>query len=294
MRLKLKQFNRKPHMISSRKNWLSLAIAVSFFLGAFNASANLLQALPTMGDLLRWGVFSLGDFTIDDTAAKTSGRTYVMGDVGVAGTGNITMSGKSAIDGNLYYRSNGTLKMTGGAKVNGMIFHNMDAVLDNGVNEAINSSNLAASYASSTFYASLNNITLTDHQNLTIFAQGDRPGNSTVLNLQNFSLTGGSTLTLQGTASSQFIINVTKQFSLTSSSRIVLNGGVQWDDVLFNVRGGGSNVTIDGTSLLQGVLMANNRTVRISGGSAVYGEVIGGKVQLTGGSVVIRPPISSP
>src|SRR5437870_10330687 len=98
-------------MISFRKNWLSRAIAVSFFLGAFNASANLLQALPPMGDLLRWGVFSLGgNITLDDLAAKASGRTYVQGDVGIAGSGNITMSGKSAIDGNLYYRSNGTLK----------------------------------------------------------------------------------------------------------------------------------------------------------------------------------------
>jgi hypothetical protein len=38
-----------------------------------------------MGDLLRWGVFSLGgDITLDDTAGETSGRTYIQDDVGIA------------------------------------------------------------------------------------------------------------------------------------------------------------------------------------------------------------------
>jgi len=72
-----------------------------------------------MGDpqtgLVRWGMFSLGRGISDATTADDiSGTTYVKGDVGVAGSGDIQMSG-GTIDGDLYYRSNGTLKTSGSA-----------------------------------------------------------------------------------------------------------------------------------------------------------------------------------
>jgi len=93
-----------------------------------------------MGDpqtgLLRWGMFSLGGGISDATTADDiSGTTYVKGDVGVAGSGDIQMSG-GTIDGDLYYRSNGTLKTSGSAKITGARIHNADALLDDHYNRA--------------------------------------------------------------------------------------------------------------------------------------------------------------
>src|SRR6185295_15549545 len=84
------------------------------------------------------------------------------------------------------------------------------------------------------------------------------PGETVVLSLRDFQLAGHSTFTLQGTATTTFIINVSGQFSLLKNARIVLSGGVQWNDVLFNVRGSGT-VSISGDASLQGILMANGR-----------------------------------
>ena len=262
-------------------------------LGGLTARANLLTTLPEMGDLLRWGAFSLGGgITETDVIDQFTGTTDIYGDVGVAGDGNISLSGSATIHGDLYWRTPGTLKLSGNAQITGMRHHDSasDAILDNGVLEANATSTHAASFTSSSFYASLTNIT----SSMTLTAQHDRPGNSTVLNLNSIVLGNQSTLTLSGTATDVFILNVSNQFSLTSQSKIVLTGGLSWDDVLFNIKGNGSDVTLDGQSTLNGILMANQRTVSLTGGSLVAGEVIANKIKLSGSSRIVNPSVASP
>jgi hypothetical protein len=86
---------------------------------------------------------------------------------------------------------------------------------------------------------------------------------------------------------------VSNQFSLTGQAKIVLSGAVAWDDVLFNVVGNGSDVKVSGQSILNGVLMANNRTVDLSAGAIVNGEVVANKIKLSGSSVINHPPVIS-
>jgi hypothetical protein len=212
--------------------------------------------------------------------------------VGVAGDGNISLSGSATIHGDLYWRTPGTLKLSGNAQITGTR-HNDAAsnlILDNGVSEANLTSTHAASFTSSSFYAGLTNIT----SSMTLTAQHDRPGNSTVLNLNSIVLGNQSTLTLSGTATDVFILNVSNQFSLTSQSKIVLTGGLSWGDVLFNIKGNGSDITLDGQSTLNGILMANKRTVSLTGGSLVAGEVIANKIKLSGSSRIVNPSVASP
>lgn len=275
----------------SRNRCLLVAIAAACLLGAANAQANLLTSYPPMGDLLRWAAFSLGG-GVTSTDVALTGTTDIYGDVGVAGSGNITMTGDATIHGNLYYRSNGTLKMSGNSVITGSRIHNQDSVLDNGVTEAINTSNyynsLPANYPGYTTGST--SINITGKTNLTLTGA---PGQTVVLKLQDFNITSG-TLTLQGTASTNFVLNISRQFSMSDHSQIILSGGVTWDNVLFNIRGTGSTVTMSGQSTLRGVLMANNRTVDMSGGSLVLGSVIADKIKLSGGAQINRPPISSP
>lgn len=272
----------------TRTRFLLIAVGCASLLGAAPVNANLLQTFPAMGDLLRWGVFSLGgDINVDNLSA--SGTTYIQGDVGVAGNGNVTASGSVRMDGNLWYRSNGTLRVSGNVKFTGSVFHNpaYDSQLDNGVVEANNTSNQAWALPVTPTYAGITNITGNENVTLT-----GAPGQTVVLKLNNFTLTTGS-LTLQGAANTTFVINVSKSFSMTNHSTINLSGGIAWDDVLFNVRGTGTNVTLDGGSTFRGVLMANQRTVSNAGQSSVYGEIVANNIQLSGGAQVIHPPVTS-
>ena len=135
------------------------------------------------------------------------------------------------------------------------------------------------------------NINLSNRQSVVI---NGAPGETVTLNLQNFKMSGSSTFTLQGTATTNFIINVTKQFSLSGSATIVLSGGVQWNHVFFNVLGKGSDVTLSGHSSLTGIITAKQRTVKLSDHSIVRGEVIANKVVLSGNGQIIQPPVVSP
>ena len=264
-------------------------------LGGLTAKANLRDTglFPEMGDLLRWGAFSLGGGVNEtDTIDQFTGTTDIFGDVGVAGDGNITMNGDATIHGDLYYMTGGTLTLKGNANITGARHHDgsSDTQLTNGVNEATLTSNHAFALPVTPAYATLTNIQLSGNQNFTI---SGAPFQTVVLKLQNLTITSG-TLTLAGTITTNFVINVTNQFSLTNHAQIILYGGVTWDNVLFNVRGTGSPVTLDGQSILRGVLMANNRTVSNAGGSLVYGEVVANKVTLSGSAQIQHPAITSP
>ena len=272
---------------------MPLFAAASLFLTAADIRADITAAVPAFGDLRRWAAFSLGGgITETDVIDQFTGTTDIYGDVGVAGDGNISLSGSATIHGDLYWHTPGTLKLSGNAQITGARHHDAgsDLILDNGVNEANTASAHAASFTSSFAYSGLMNIT----SSMTLTAQHDRPGNSTVLNLNSIVLGNQSTLTLSGTATDVFILNVSNQFSLTSQSKIVLTGGLTWNDVLFNIKGSGSEVTLDGQSTVNGIIMANKRTVNLSGGSTVSGQVIANKIKMSGSSRIIRPPITSP
>jgi hypothetical protein len=279
--------------VSSPKWLMPLFAAASLFLAAADIRADITAAVPGFGDLRRWAAFSLGGgITETDVIDQFTGTTDIYGDVGVAGDGNISLSGSATIHGDLYWRTPGTLKLSGNAQITGTKHNNgaSDLILDNGVSEANLASTQAASFTSSFAYAGLTNIT----SSMTLYAQHDRPGNSTVLNLNSIVLGNSATLTLVGTAVDNFILNVSTQFSLTAQSKIVLSGGLTWGDVLFNIKGTGTDVTIDGQSTLNGILMANRRTVSLSGGSLVAGEVIANKIKLSGSSRIVNPSVASP
>lgn len=255
------------------------------------ASANLGDVLPELGDLQRWSVFTLGSETGPD---ELSGATVINGDVGVAGSGDITLKDTATINGDLYYRSNGTLTAGPNTTITGARFNNQDSLLDNDAAAAIATSRHATDLRR-TFFAPTD-IEFDRHQNFT--ANGG-VGETVVLKLGNFALSGNSSFTLQGTASTTFIINVTKGFSLADNAQILLSGGVQWSNVLFNICAKGSAVSISGNATFAGILMANRRTIAVSDNATITGELIANRVMFNrstfrGGATVNHPPIVSP
>ena len=173
--------------------------------------------------------------------------------------------------------------------ITGAQFQNQDALLDNEFSQAMDASDAAFA-----LQPNRSNKTISLVKRIAVSTISGAPGETVVLNLKNFQLKGNATLTLQGTATTNFIINVKNQFALSGNARILLSGGDQWNNVLYNVNGPGADVTLGGNSSLQGILMATKRTVRLTGSSVVTGEVIGNRNVISDASQVLHPPIVSP
>ena len=90
-------------------------------------------------------------------------------------------------------------------------------------------------------------------------------------------------------ANVNYVINISHNMMLSAGAKIVLSGGLKPQNVLFNVDNTGANVTLSGNSKLNGILLARNRTVNLTGGSTVNGSVIASRVTLSGGSQVNHP-----
>lgn len=259
------------------------ALAGSFTVAATGASITVTQGVPGLGNLSHCALLALGTNGI-----QMSGSAAVAGDVEVAGGGVDSLSGYARIDGDFIRRSNSTLVMWSTTAVTGEYYYNRSTELDNSRSKALGVSARAFALKPTRAYS---NIGLGQSQSTKL---SGAPGETVVLKLGNFTLGGNATLTLQGTATTTFVINVTKQFSLSGTSKIVLSGGLTWDHVLFNVTGTGPDVTVSGSAVLQGILMANSRTVKLSGQSKTIGAVIANRIVMIDASRVLQPPIQSP
>lgn len=255
------------------------------------AKADLLSAGVDLGGAGpdSWAVLTVGGGR--SNVDKLTGSAEVFGNVGVGGSGRISLLGHSVIENDLYYHQTGKLTIAPHASVNGSIHHDSssDTLLDQDAAQARSASDTAFNLSPTPGYPPAgtpggpHNIRLGRNQTLTITGSG-----SVVLKLSDFALSRNATLTLNGTPGTSFIINVSHKFSLASAN-VFLTGGLTADNVLFNIRGVGS-AKLTGNSNLNGLILATNRTVKLSGNSVVTGEVIGRKVNISGGSEITASP----
>jgi len=267
---------------SYSKPALSFVAALTLF-ALPPADADVAQVIPGIGYLERWSAFSLGS---GNGFSLLFGNSDVAGNFGQAGNGRLVMAGSALINGDLYHRSNGAVLKIGNAAVIGSTFDNQDFVLDDCVKQALAASNAAFSLTSNRLNTSAN---LDGNDNLTITGA---PGETVVLNLKNFVLRGESSFTLEGTATTNFIINVRRKFSLKGHAQVDL-AGVQWNQVLFNVVGTDHKAFLGGNSVFGGILMANNRTIEVRRAATLSGLVIGNTLKFHGSSRVLHPTVVS-
>jgi hypothetical protein len=258
----------------------------------------------TTGGHRTWAIFSLsGNVSISNSSLDS--QYEVLGNIGIAGTTgklNLTLA---EVKGTVYlgksgnYNNGGTI--TGGAPI-------VDATyLSTAVTNANTATSTAAGLATATGGLSrsggvnANVLTSTSASPVSLSlnnAVGGITDNGVagtyVLNLASLALTGANAiLTLTGTASTNYVINLSQALSLTTNSQIVLSGGLQPQNVLFNVKTTATtDVTISGGSSLKGIILATNRLVNLTGASKVEGEVIAKAVTLSGSSQVKNPFVS--
>ena len=227
----------------------------------------------------RWAVFALDN---GPGANVMSSSANIWGDVAFAGTGNSNLSGYGSIRGDVVSSSSGSMARSSTFAISGGILNNQNSSLTQGVADAHSASNAASMLTATSSYPT------TINQNTSLMLSG-AANQTVVLQLTDFVLSDTAALTLQGTATTTYVINVTNKFSLSGSSVVQLSGGLTYDNVLFNVVGAGTAATMSGSSVINGILIATDRTAKLSGSATVYGEVIADKVSLAGVSSVQRP-----
>jgi len=221
-----------------------------------------------------------GDISLIDNTF--TGPSYVKGNMGIAGAGNFSMS-DGTIDGDLVYHTGAKVSLSGPAKVTGHQYSDAahNTILSQAASDSQGLSDLAAMELSSPQYASITNVNISNvGQSMTIMGG---PNQKIVLNLQNFVMSAG-TFTLQGTATTSFIINITNQFSLNNSQ--ILLSGVPPANVLFNIRGTGSQVSLNQGTSMSGFLLATKRKVDLSGGK-IFGRLVANQINITSGGQVV-------
>ena len=268
---------------------LAAALTIALLASAVSAKADLLSCgvdLGAAGRTKTWALFSLGGGIKQDDDSDLTGHVHVWGDMGAAGNGEVDITGHATLHGDLYYHTPGQLKLGNNATITGVTHQDAasDALLDQGVTDAMNASNAAAALPETPAYMSINKI----DKSMTITGSG-----CVVLNITDFNLDNHDTLTLTGSAGTAFIFNITHDFKMKGDSMIVLGPGIDPMDVLFNVRGTGSEARLEGRAKFRGVLMANLRNATAAGESTTFGEIIANHIDIKGKAVVKNPRVVS-
>ena len=250
---------------------------------AFFCTAQLRAAAPSTSSDGQINVGAAGNFTVltlgEDTDNTLTGPSLIDGTLGIAGRAKFSIT-DGDITGDVIYRTGSTINTSGPGRIHGRTFSS-DGVLDQAALDAQNLSDSAFGETVTGRYAGLT--TVNTNKNMTITGG---PGEKVVLRLTDFVMTDG-TFTLQGTATTAFIINISGRFALTGKAAITL-AGVPPANVLFNIRGTGQQVSLNQGTSLSGILLATKRTVDLSGGK-VIGAVVGNQVNITSGGSVVSP-----
>jgi len=110
----------------------------------------------------------------------------------------------------------------------------------------------------------------------------------TVVCVKDINLGGGKTLTLSGSASDIFVVNITGSISMGGGSRIRASG-LPPSNVLYNVIGAGQNIVIGGASVVDGALLAIGRNLDLSAGFVNGSVTSKGNINIGSGEQIRCP-----
>jgi hypothetical protein len=231
-------------------------VSAALLVAGSSARATLLD---TLGQAGQYAVLSLtGTF-------QNESNVTINGDVGVGPNGSVNVAAPSHINGALYVDP--TAQFGGQAgNVSGGV-HSRD--LSQAVADAIAASNTFASMNATQMLTSITTAT-------TITGNG---GTNVISLSGGINLGGTNNLTLSGNANDKFVFNIQGGLQMNGSAAVVLTGGVDARNVVFNFVGsnGGDLMTHVG-NMVRGIVLAPNRDITFHG---AFGEIIGGGNTLT-------------
>jgi hypothetical protein len=244
----------------------------------------------TTGGHLNWAIFTLsGGVTITDT---TYDGTYdVLGNVGTYSTTTVGLGMTSSrIKGNVYRDTTAqTITLSGGANYTGSLITGQGG---SGASGYLGTAATQATTASNT----AKGLTATAGTPTTIntsYSYTAAANATIIMNLVDLAISGTtSILSLNGPSTANYIINISRALSLSAGAQVTLGGGLQPQNVLFNLTSANTTDATLGASTLRGIILAPNRKVTLTGASTVYGEIVAKTVSLSGRSRVLNPLVS--
>lgn len=229
-----------------------------------------------------------------------TGPSVITGNLGVGGKGSFSMS-DGTFTGDLYLNRfakpfNGPTNghHYGATYQSHAAGDAVDLALTSAINDATSLSAAAAALPNSSNYAVTQGswsqgqaIQISNSaNNITINGAINNPFNTpVVLTISTINNSNG-TLTLAGSATTRFVLNIAGDFILNNSS-IVVTGGLKASNILFNLTGDSSKkFQMQQGTYATGVFDAVNRDATLSGGK-IYGRLIAAQLTLTSGGQVI-------
>jgi Ice-binding-like/Dockerin type I domain len=205
------------------------------------------------------GLGMAGNFAVLGLA-NTNVHNYnavVSGHAGIAVGGKLNNWAPSTIMDNVYESASGQYAGTG--QINGQLIIDASS-LSQANTDALTASQEAAALTSTQTFGAINQPTI-------VIGNGG---------VNVIRITGDirDSLTFSGTPADVFIVNVSGKLMLTGNSQLGLAGGATADHVLYNIIGAGGNVSTGSGNVVNGTLLAPNRTLHLDG--VFNGEVIGG------------------
>jgi choice-of-anchor A domain-containing protein len=220
------------------------------------------SGVPSLGGAGNYALLGLENTTIFNSLVTIEGNE------GVSKGGSIRAT-SSVITGNVYEYQSGQL--SGSVTVKGSVIV-APATLTANDAEAVKASNEAAALpATQTFGSITSNTTIVGTSGLNVIKING-----------NIS----ASITLSGTASSVFVVNVTGNYSYWSTANLSLAGGVTANHVLYNFIGASGTVETRPGVTVNGTLLGVHYKFDIAG--TFNGEIIGGNrvVEVVSGAMV--------
>ncbi len=229
--------------------------------GPDQASLNVLQSLEgEQGGECSSSATSV--VALDRTHVHLSGNSYIEGSLTLStGEASLKASGRALIDGNLVRAQESKTKFSGKAGVAGA------EVLGDYSSLLLSAEQTSAQISAMTPTQSFKRV----NDSLEILGSGG----VNVIHIDDVHLSGRDVLTLSGSASDVFIIDVLGDVKLSGKSSLLLDG-VDPKKVLIHLSGENSRIHLSGNSEVFASVLTLNGDVHMSGRSVITGGVSAG------------------
>jgi hypothetical protein len=293
------------------KTFIATVAGGGLALGALQAGASLLSV-----DASQFAV--LGQFSNNQTNFNNG---TIRGDIGIGSPRQYTISNGSVVGSIRFSGASNTTGLTpdpdpgsnpgpftvsGGGTVSGGVVAN-DSVVTSALNYSNDLSQFLGGESGNTTFANLNSSATINASSGTLFSgnlvDGNALGSYRLFSVSNVNLSNGTTLTINGSATDQVVLNVNDN-NPAFNGRILLTGGITSDQVLINMFGGTYATHMGGPTLTistngettTGTFLDPNGGMQISH-SVLDGRFFGGDVtnqQIVSGADINAPPPTVP
>jgi hypothetical protein len=256
--------------MAHRAAFAAVAISLSLLGGAKGAAAGTITPV-TLGTASTYGVLIGTGETL-----TLNGGFNLSGNIGVGASDTVNLSGNNAISGTAYEDSDVNYNASGNTSVSGgVVTQSMTSVLSAAASASTAAKNDTTGSILSGYGSSISVTSAATSVAIKALSSGEN-----ILNISALSLSNG-TLTFDdnGHSGAKFIINITGNLTASGANALTIKGinGATGADILFNVTGAGSSVSLTGNNATYiGTILAPAANVTIGGNGTLTGNILAG------------------